>query len=216
MPTLLPGLTLQRDDQVVILRFPTPMTILASAVVGGGFTRARVILNRHVSKHYDHPDPSADLHQFAHERGIHEPFVGLMTAVYLHRTQVVTLAQKDARLSLIMTAGFSNVTAAGLSPPAPVRPGTINLILIIHGHLSLAAMVNAVITATEAKTAVLRDWDLRTPLGHWATGTSTDAVVVACTQQGPHWPYAGPVTPIGHLIAQAVRQGLTNLGPPAS
>ncbi|HFQ95021.1 MAG TPA: hypothetical protein ENK30_00460 [Anaerolineae bacterium] len=208
----MPGFTLARDDEALILRSAAPLRILSSAVVGGGFTRARIILNRHVSKHYDNPDPAADLRAFAVARGIHEPFVGLMTAVYLHKTQVVTLAEDDLRLDLVMTAGFSNVTAAGLSPPAsrihPASPGTINLILLIDGDLSPAAMVNAVITATEAKTHTLLTWGLPTPDGHPATGTSTDAVVIACTGRGPRLPYAGPATPIGHLIARAVRQAL--------
>ena len=218
MSELLPGLMLIRDDQALIVHSETPMYILSSAVVGGGFIHARFILNRHVSKHYDHPDPARDLRAFAHARGIREPFVGLMTAVYLHRAQVITLVEDDVRLSLVMTAGFSNVTAAGLSPPVrehgPTPPGTINLILLIHGELTPAAMVNAVITATEAKTHTLLQWQLPSPGGHLATGTSTDAVVVACTGQGPRMPYAGPATPIGHLIARAVRQALVTSGPP--
>jgi adenosylcobinamide hydrolase len=45
-------------------------------------------------------------------------------------------------------------------------------------------MVNAVITATEAKSMALIEWDVRTPDGDPASGASTDAVVVACTQRG--------------------------------
>jgi len=70
-----------------------------------------------------------------------------------------------------------------------------------------------VITATEAKTAVLQDWQLLTPDGHVATGTSTDAVVVACTGRGPTLPYAGPVTSVGATIARLVRMGLAESRP---
>ncbi len=208
-----PGVTLDQDDEALILRSASPLYILSSAVVGGGFLRANVIINRHVSKYYDRSDPQADLAAFARERGVTGPFVGLMTAVYLHNTQVVPLSEAGIRLTLVLTAGFSNSTAAGLSPSVMLRPGTINSILLIDARLSPAAMVNAVITATEAKTHTLRQWGLRTPEGLPATGTSTDAVVVACTGRGPELPFAGPATPVGHLIARAMRQGLEAVRP---
>lgn len=205
------------DEEAFILKRAQPWDILSSAVVGGGWTRARVILARHVSKGYHHPYPDLDLRAFAQERGIEEPFVGLMTAVYLHRIQVINVQEHDSRLTLVMTAGFSNATSAGLTPywhPPSFTPGTINLIFLIDGHLSPPAMVNAVITATEAKTDTLRSWGLQTRQGHPATGTSTDSVVIACTGRGAPLPYAGPVTVIGNMIARAVRVGLERVRSP--
>ena len=203
-----PGISASLDDEALILRSASPLDVLSSAVVDGGFARADVIINRHVSKYYDHPDPAAELTAFARRQGVSGPFVGLMTAVYMKNTRVVTLTEGDGHLTLVMTAGFSNATSAGLSPSVTLRPGTINLILLIDAWLTPAAMVNAVITATEAKTHTLRTWGLQTPDGLPATGTSTDSVVVACTGRGPSLPYAGPATPVGHLIGRAVRQGL--------
>ncbi len=203
-----PGVSATLDDEALILRSAEPLHILSSAVAGGGFVDARIIINRHVSKQYDNPDPAADLMAFARQRGVEEPFVGLMTAVFMRNTQIVTLTEGGLLLTQVITAGFSNATAAGLSPGVQARPGTINSILLIDARLSPAAMVNAVITATEAKTSTLRDWGLQTPDGLPATGTSTDTVVVACSGRGPELAYAGPVTPVGRLIGRAVRQGL--------
>jgi adenosylcobinamide amidohydrolase len=45
-------------------------------------------------------------------------------------------------------------------------------------------------------------------LAYAATGTSTDAVVVACTGRGDILPYAGPVTPVGWLIGRGMRAAL--------
>ena len=72
-------------------------------------------------------------------------------------------------------------------------------------------MVNAVITATEAKTMTLTEWDVRTPQGDPASGTSTDAVVVACTGRGTGLSYAGPATTVGWLVARTVRAAITRL-----
>ena len=69
-------------------------------------------------------------------------------------------------------------------------------------------MLNAIITATEAKSAVMNEMDIRTPDGVLATGTSTDTVTVAMTGFGPIQPYAGPATVLGWLIAKTVRQAL--------
>jgi iron complex transport system ATP-binding protein len=202
------GVTASHTDQALILQGERPLEILASAISGGGLTRARWIINRHVDKDYDHPDPARDLQDFAQSQGIDEPFVGLLTAVYMRKARAVTLHRAGLTVAALVTAGISNATAVGLSRPVILRPGTINVVLLIDACLTPAAMVNAVITATEAKTDVLLSSGVCTPDGRPATGTSTDAVVVACTGWGGPLPYAGPATPVGWLVGQGVRQAL--------
>jgi adenosylcobinamide hydrolase len=204
-----PGITATLTPEAMMLQSKKPLDVLASAVVGGGITRTRHIINRHVDKNYNHPDPERDLQEFAKSCGLDEPFVGLMTAARLNRVRAVTLQHQDLIVTSIVTAGLSNPSAAGLSPPAILIPGTINLILLLDAHLTPAALVNAVITATEAKTDILLRQGVSTPEGYPATGTSTDAMVVACTGQGEPLPYAGPATPVGWLIGRSVRQALT-------
>lgn len=203
-----PGVTLTCTSEVLIVRSQQPLEILSSAVVGGGFVRARYLLNRHVHRDYNCMEPAADLVAFARERGIMEAFVGQMTAVSLPRAQVRTLRAAALTVAVVITAGISNPTAPGLSPPAITGPGTINIILLIDACLTPAAMVNAVITATEVKTQVLLARGVRTPEGEAATGTSTDAIAVATTGRGPLLPYAGPVTRVGWLIGRGVRSAL--------
>lgn len=193
----------------MLLRSRSPLVVLASSVVGGGFSEAAAILNRHVHKNYQHPDPAADLHEFARGLGVEEPFVGLMTAAFVDQARAVTLADGETTVAVIATAGVTNATAAGLSRPAPYLPGTINLILLVDGQLTPAAMVNAIITATEAKTDVLQRRGVVTPDDYPATGTSTDAVVVGCTGRGQPLAYAGPATRVGWLIGRGVRQVLS-------
>lgn len=203
-----PNLTITLKAQSLILESRPALRTLASAVVGGGQAETRFIIIRHVDKNYDQPDPAADLIDFARSNNIDEPFVGLMTAADLDRARAVMLSDKDLTVAAVVTAGLSNATSAGLSSPAKLRPGTINLVLLVKANLSPGAMVNAVITATEAKTDLLRRRQILTPDNHPATGTSTDAVVVACTGQGSALPYAGPATPVGWLIGQVVRRAL--------
>lgn len=81
--------------------------------------------------------------------------------------------------------------------------------MLIDGKMTRAAMVNAVITATEAKVALLTERNMRTAEGFHATGTSTDSIVIACTNRGEPIPYVGPATRVGFLIGKCVRESLS-------
>ena len=202
-----PDIIVQQDAEALVLHSDQPLQVLSSAVVGGGFTRAQTIINRHVDKHYDCSDPIHDLHSFATERGIAD-FVGLLTAVWIHKSRSITLRADDLTVCAVMTAGVSNAVAAGLNEPQTVQAGTINTVILVDGKLSPAAMVNAMMTITEAKTAVLMKRGVQTPEGYPATGTSTDAAVLACTGRGAEHVYGGPATEVGYLIGRCVRECL--------
>ncbi|HEY5168828.1 MAG TPA: adenosylcobinamide amidohydrolase, partial [Thermoleophilia bacterium] len=76
----LPGVTVSIGRRAVRVSSEHPLSILASAVVGGGSSNARTILNMHVDDKYDGERPEEDLAAVAAELGVAEPFVGLMTA----------------------------------------------------------------------------------------------------------------------------------------
>jgi len=200
-----PGVVLTRTAEVLIVHSQQPLTVLSSAVVGGGVVRVRYLLNRHVHRDYNCLDPVADLVVFARSQGINEAFVGQMTAVSLQKARAVTLRAETLTVAAVVTAGVNNATTPGLSAPMTPGPGTINMILLIDACLPPAAMVHAVITATEVKTQVLMARGIRTPEGYAATGTSTDALAVASTGSGTPLLYAGPVTLVGWLIGRCVR-----------
>lgn len=202
-----PGITHQQDETALVLHSDQPLQILSSAVVGGGFMQTQTIINRHVDKTYDCSDPIRDLQTFAAERGIAD-FVGLLTAVWIHKARSVTMRADDLTVCAVVTAGVSNAVAAGLNEPQLVHAGTINIVILVDGYLSKPAMVNAMMTVTEAKTAVLMGRGVRTPEGYLATGTSTDAVVLACTGNGVEHIYGGPATEVGYLIGRCVRECL--------
>src|SRR2546429_2808655 len=66
--------------------------------------------------------------------------------------------------------------------------------LPIYAVAEAAALVNAVITATEVKTLALTSAGVRCADGRLASGTSTDAVVVAATGRGPRCRFGGPLS----------------------
>ena len=205
-----PSVTVTLDDEALIVHSVEPMMAITSSITGGGVLSTRYILNMHVDKNYRCDSPADDLASFARRRGITESFHGFMTAVYLNKTKSVTLREQGITVSAFVTAGVSNATSAGISEPASFTPGTINIILLVDANLTHAALVNAVITATEAKTASLQEKNIRTPNGLSATGTSTDAICIACTGRGEAINYAGSATVVGWLMARAVRECLAS------
>ena len=216
----LPGVTVSIGRRAVRVSSEHPLSILASAVVGGGSSNARTILNMHVDDKYDGERPEEDLAAVAAELGVAEPFVGLMTAAHTEFARCAVESLGDLSVAAVVSVGLSNTSSAGVTPPvaggpadgdAAPRPGTINVILLVDGALTPAALVNAVITVTEAKTMTLTEWDVKTPEGGPASGTSTDSVVIACTGRGEELSYAGPATPVGWLAARAVRAAMTRI-----
>ena len=156
-----------------------------------------------------------------------------MTAADTQYAQVAASSRDGLTVAAVVSVGLSNTTSAGVSEPVAgaagasvlvegvpdpsdpgavgpgaVGPGTINTILLVDRRLTPAALVNAVITVTEAKTMVLGEWQVRTAEGQPASGTSTDAVAVAATGRGRALSYAGPATTVGWLAARATRQAI--------
>ena len=161
------------------------------------------------------PDPGRYLRKLVSQLSIGYPTVGLMTAVPM--TQLVTsrVSAGELWVECFATVGVTNAVRAGEWPLQParrkethsMRVGTINLILITNGSLSTSAMVGAVQVATETKTGVLRDHTIPSWKGKdLATGTGTDAVVIACRLRGkgPLHTYSGTHTMMGALVGRAV------------
>ncbi len=205
-----PDVSLQVTKQAVWLVSQRKLFALSSAVLGGGYSEFRSLFIYHVDKDYNHPNPRIHLEQIAAEQKLPPPSIGLITAAKLEHTGFSKLDYHGLQVCALVTAGISNATTAGVSPPAPLtKPGTINIVVLTDAQLSAPALVNAVITITEAKTDCLHRLEIRTSQGELASGTSTDTVVVAHTGEGFSLPYAGPATEIGWLVGRAVREALT-------
>ena len=140
-----------------------------------------------------------------------EQAVGMMTAVILEDAVFECGTSELYSIFVMATAGVSNaVDITNTLKPEPVMaPGTINIMVFIDGHLTDGALVNAVISASEAKVKALHDRNVLDPESLTvATGTSTDSLLIAATQQGEPTPYAGSGTELGKLIGGTVYQAV--------
>ncbi|ULA63351.1 MAG: putative Adenosylcobinamide hydrolase [Nitrospira sp.] len=208
--------------QTLIVDLGGKRRVLSSAPQGGGLTVASYILNHQVAANPDtsagqstHGDPAQYLRKLAASLGVRlgSGTVGLMTAVPMTKLAMARTASGAIWVECFATVGVTNAVRAGETPQIPdqarraMAPGTINLIVVTNASLSSAAMVGAVQVATESKTGVLRDHAVPSWTGQpGATGTGTDAVVIACRKrgEGPWHLYSGTHTVMGALIGQAV------------
>ena len=206
---MIPGVALQIDGEAVLVTARAPLAVLSSAVVGGGLAQARALVNLHVPKNFRCDPPEAPLTDFVRRRGVPLPYVGFLTSAWTEKAEVAEEAGRGVAALAVVTVGLGNRVAAGLSPAAPVTaPSTINVIVVVDADVSPAALVNAALTVTEVKTAVLGERGVACPDGGLATGTSADAVAIAATGRGRPCRYGGPVSDLGWVVARAARTAL--------
>lgn len=176
------------------------MRCLSSAPVGGGLGERRWIVNAHVPLDYGRHDLDAHVGEVASANGLSGGGVGMLTAAKVER---FTDAD-DAGVRAWATVGLSKPTWAADADGACTAwaPGTVNVVALVPVRLSDAALVNAVMTATEAKTQALHE------RGVPGTGTASDAVCVACPVGGAAEAFGGPRSTWGARLARAVHRAV--------
>jgi adenosylcobinamide amidohydrolase len=185
-----------RDLPVLVWRFAAPVRAIASAPHGGGLGSRRWIVNAQVPASYGRRDPDHHLSRLSVSLGLPGNGVGMLTAADVRALE----RADDGGVEVFATAGLGHPTWA--AAPDARRPvslvGTINVVVVLPERLADAALVNAVATATEAKTQALFE------CGVPGTGTATDAVCIACPADGVAHPFGGPRSIWGARIARAV------------
>jgi iron complex transport system ATP-binding protein len=205
---MISGVTFEIDAEAVVVRAEHPLRAVSSAIVGGGLAEVRSIVNLHVPRGFQCEDSERRLDDFVMRRSLARPFVGLLTGAATERAELSTEREDQLTVSAIVTLGLSNRSTAGRSPAMAWRPSTINTIVIVDADPEAGALVNLALTATEAKALALVEASVRLADGGLATGTSTDAVVIAATGRGERCPFGGPVSPLGWLVARAVKSAI--------
>ena len=143
-----------------LVSLPTTCRALSSAPLGFGFLGLDKILILQVPKDYDSERPEEELRDLIDQLKLGDNTAALMTAAKIRK--VLTVKHKtleDLHVTVILTAGTANALVAGelpLKEDEEVRSGTINIIAFVNRALTDGALVNSVITITEAKGVALR------------------------------------------------------------
>ncbi|WP_156643839.1 adenosylcobinamide amidohydrolase [Lentibacillus sp. JNUCC-1] len=199
---------LEREDDMMLLTSETPLKTMSSSVIGAGMGWYKNFINRRVPANYDCTDHKAEMEEFIAHKGLDpNDTAGMMTAVNLEDAAEVFLEGDGFSIYVVVTAGSGTAldVTRGEQHAEITRPGTINTWVFVNGYVLDEAFIQAIVTATEAKTKALQRLSITDPYsGTSATGTATDSFLIAATQQGDVLQFAGPITPLGILIAKGV------------
>jgi len=189
-----------RALSMLVWRFAEAMTVASTAACGGGLGERDWIINAQVGHDYRRRDQQRHGAELAAAAGLEAGLedgagVVMFTAVDVREVR----SAEDGGVRVDATVGLTlPVWAAAPDAAAAAMPGTINIVAVLPVRLTGAALLNALCTATEAKTQALLD------AGVPGTGTASDAVTIACPASGPAEPFGGPRSVWGARLARAV------------
>ena len=214
------GIKLILKENVLAVISDEPLNTISSAFHnGGGLKKTRAILNVEVIKSCSdqrlHDNPDAYIVDSSKKFGLSENFIGMVTAAAFENFSLVSKRNGTLAVSVIATAADNEgntcnfAESAGEAIEVKHIEGTINIMVVIDGNPTESSLASTLITATEAKMAALRELDIRSRFsGDQATGTVTDAVVVAETGRGAPIVYAGPASELGQLVGYCTRKAV--------
>ncbi len=187
------------DLNVLVYRFERALLGVSSTVVGGGVGERHWAFNAQVPSDYARDDIAHHADELARVFQLEGDGVGMLTAANVRRRERATVEGVDAEV----TTGLSHPTwAAGSDAELATGAGTINTIVFVPTRLSDSALINAIATATEAKSQALFE------AGVPATGTASDAVALFCSLDGDVEPFCGPRSRWGARVAHAVHRAV--------
>jgi len=191
---------------------------MSSAILNGGLIKADHIVNRKVPQNSSSCEaPDRSLLDYANTQGWQGNVVGMMTAASMNSLCIKQAYVEGVDITVLVTTGINNARRAG--DKADIQDllgiteevGTINLILICSARLSDAAMLEAVMVATEGKAAALQDADVLSPVSRrLATGTGTDAIAVVSGDGPQEIAFCGKHVLLGEWIGRLVIAAITS------
>ena len=206
-------------DNVLAVLSDIDLSTVSSAIYNGGFKKVKAILNvqtpEELSDRQLHANPQKFIVDSAKKLGLSKSFVGMVTAAAIEKFALVSKKDGDLAVSVIATAvdpegnTCSHAESAGETIEVEEMTGTINIMVVIDGNPTESCLVSTVLTATEAKAAALWELDIRSRYsGDVATGTITDAIIVAKTNRGAPIIYGGPASKLGQLVGYCTRKAV--------
>ena len=216
--TLTKHASLNHAPNHIHVEFSIPHQVMSSAVLNGGFVYADHIVNLKVPKCLAAPDsPQHTLTQYCDNANWTGNSVGMMTAASMDSFRMAKESVQDIDIVVLVTAGLSNPRRAGdraeyrIMAAESKEIGTINIIMITSAILTGAAMVEALLIITEAKTAALQDAGIMSPISNKiATGTGTDSVAVVSGHGPDTVNYCGKHVLFGEMLGRMVTDTVTS------
>jgi len=204
-------------DNVLAVFCDNALKTVSSAFYNGGHKQVKAVLNVGVPEGYNdrslHLDPLELITSSAEKLGFtkdSKDYLAMITAAKITNYSLITKKTGDFSVSVAATAGCQHGESSGEQMNVQEIRGTINIIVLIDSNPTDSCMVASLITATEAKSAALRDLDVRSRYtGDSATGSITDSVTIVSTNQGKTISYGGPASKLGEAVGYCTRKAVT-------
>ncbi|CCK82363.1 predicted adenosylcobinamide amidohydrolase [Desulfobacula toluolica Tol2] len=230
-------LELYRNQKKIYAKFLTPHRVISTCRVNGGLRDdISVLLNHQSCEPCNHmgahtkkitQEPEAYLEQICTREGLDWRYCACLgTAANMNYAAIYKEQFQNLWVMAVATGGVEanagragddahyyekdgawvHVDDIGKTP----TPGTINIMIFINKPLNCGSMARAIVTATEAKTAVLQELAVNSRYSDGlATGTGTDQIAVAARlTDEPELTSAGKHTKLGELIGKAVKKAV--------
>jgi len=210
--------SLEHTQNHVHVEFSIPHQIMSSAVLNGGLVHANHLVNMKVPKTSASTElPATALSSYCADAGWLGTSVGMMTAASMKSFRMASVSEQGIDIVVLVTSGLSNPRRVGdhaehrIMAAQSEDVGTINVVVLTSAMLTGAACVEALVIATEAKSAALQDAGILSPVSNKiATGTGTDAVAVV-SGRGPETVcYCGKHVLFGEILGRLVTQAVTS------
>lgn len=144
---------------------------------------------------------------------------GMCTAALMENMAVVSKSKESINVTAMATAGIDiNGGRAGdraqfnefTNESLDIRPGTINIFLLIDAKLDAGTLTRSIVTATEAKSAALEELMANSLYSEGlATGSGTDNIISVGNLDSPIQLYnAGKHCILGELIGTTVKKAV--------
>lgn len=200
----------------IFVRFNVKRNGISTSKLNGGFSsNFKSVFNQHLSQESIDYLESHDVGDFLIQQcwnlNIDSNYsTGLITLAEMKNVGIATKTYKNIEVIAITTAGVrTNAVRAG--DPASYyeengKFGTINTIILINANLAHETLLEAFMTATEAKTVALNDLKIPSQYSNgYATGTGTDGLCIFSNLESANTlTNAGKHSKLGELIGLAV------------
>lgn len=200
----------------IFVKFNVKRNGISTSKLNGGFSRnLQSVFNHHLSQenidYLENHDVGDYLVQQCWSLNIDSNYsTGLVTLAEMKNVGVAYKTFERIEIVAITTAGVrTNASRAGDQASyyeENGKFGTINTILLMNVCLSEETLLEAFMTATEAKTVALNDLKIPSQYSnHYATGTGTDGLAVFSNLESDNTlSNAGKHSKLGELIGHAV------------
>ncbi|WP_405304291.1 adenosylcobinamide amidohydrolase [Methanobrevibacter sp.] len=210
------------DDEIyylkdtIFVKFNVRRNGISTSKLNGGFSNNfKSVFNHHLSQENIDYLENHDLCEYLinHCKSLdidHATSSGLTTLAEMNHVSIVTKAYENLEVTALTTAGVrTNAVKAG--DPASFyeengKFGTINTIILINAHLDYETLLDAFMSATEAKTVALNDLKIPSQYSNgYATGTGTDGLCIFSNLESDNvLTNAGKHSKLGELIGQCI------------